>query len=88
MYDLGIYIGDAYEVLIILIDHNRCAAWNKFLNEKLEKRAHIRSLQSAEKIIRSELKKKKINLSIKIMLFYAEREEKGRIINIEEIRLY
>lgn len=88
MYDLEKYMGDADEVLIILVDHSRCAAWPEFLSEKLEKREHIRSLRSAEKVIRSELKMKKINSLIKIRLFYVEREKSGRITSIEEIKLY
>lgn len=88
MYDLEKYIGDADEVLIILVDHSRCAAWPEFLSEKLEKREHIRSLRSAEKVIRSELKMKRINSSIKIRLFYTERGENGKIKSIEEIKLY
>ncbi len=90
MRQLYVYIGDADEVLIILIDHNRCAAWHKFLNEKKERIWHIESLQSAKKIIESELKRKKknINLSLSIKLFYIERDGKKRITNIEEVRPY
>ncbi len=90
MHDLDIYIGEADEVLIILIDHNRCAAWHKFLNEKKERIGHIESLQSAKKIIESELKKKKknINLSLSIKLFYIGRDGKKRIIKMEEVKPY
>jgi hypothetical protein len=88
MYDLAIYTGDADEVLIILIDHNLCAAWNNFFNEKLEKRAHIKSLQSAKKIIELELKKKKKNINLSIRLFYAERDGNKRIIKMEEVKPY
>ncbi len=88
MYDLEKYMGDAEEVLIILMDHNRCAAWQNFLNEKLEKRAHIKSLQSAKKIIESELKKKKKKDIISIKLFYIERDGKKRITKMEEVKPY
>ena len=90
MRQLYVYIGDADEVLIILIDHSLCAAWREFPNEKLEKRAHIESLQSAKKIIESELKKKKKDIKPKLLikLFYIERDSKKRITNIEEVRPY
>lgn len=90
MHDLDVYMGDAEEVLIILIDHNRCAAWHKFLNEKKERIGHIESLRSAKKIIESELKKKKknINLNLSTKLYYIERDDSKKITNIEEVRPY
>jgi hypothetical protein len=88
MFDLEIYIGDNDEILIILLDHNWCAAWQKFLSEKLEKRAHIKSLQSAKKIIESELKKKNPKLNLLIKLFYVKRDDKKRIIKMEEVKHY
>jgi hypothetical protein len=88
MFDLEVYIGDADEVIIILLDHNLCAVWQKFLNEKLEKRAHTKSLQTAKKIIETELKKKNINLSLSIKLFYIERDGNKRITKMEEVNPY